>query len=567
MKKFYLGALGCLLAMGASAQSFNTVGSLPILDDEMGLVLSIPTELAYQGKSAPYSISSFDEDGIEFSIYNKSFGVNRTIKLEGPTTYSRTEIEEREAVYTDTEVDRMSCVTKHDDDGWQSYPEWWIENKSESTTCTDEYVEEWIDYKATQEWQFQYYRNIVNKEYGDGTLFVTDYEQEHEIYDGEQESWVSVVYYIAFYFKDNTLLMVYYYPKFDSIEENDDTYSFCDEYASFCKMQSAEYTQDNIKEYINTSQTYYNYGYFSDYNVTSIEEENGTVTFYTDAENGDYRLRFEWDKENNNIELVCIERQTSYTGEWVKSTEKEEYDGEDYIYDAIMYSMTIGQPGYTYNDFAIATQTLFNNDEKWEFIRPIYSQVVRENYYDDNEQDRDGDGEIDYKYTEYSDQLVGYEIVSEDGSVLATLTVEENDYCNPAIVIWDEDVYFATVIENVIERDEWGDYEYETFIVLYAIDRNTTNINRVNATAPAMRVSPALANRNSTINVTLDGEAAARGGELIITDANGRTIGRNRVAAGQTSTTVSTNRMTSGAYNITLTDKGEKVDNARIIVK
>ena len=71
---------------------------------------------------------------------------------------------------------------------------------------------------------------------------------------------------------------------------------------------------------------------------------------------------------------------------------------------------------------------------------------------------------------------------------------------------------------------------------------------------------------NSTINVTLDGEAAARGGELIITDSNGRTIGRNRVDAGQKSVTMSTDRMNSGAYNITLTEKGKKIDNALIIV-
>ena len=102
--------------------------------------------------------------------------------------------------------------------------------------------------------------------------------------------------------------------------------------------------------------------------------------------------------------------------------------------------------------------------------------------------------------------------------------------------------------------------------VIYSIDRNATEIKKVAAT-PAMRVSPTLANRNSTINVTLGAETVKNGGELIITDSNGRAIGRRLVKAGQTSVPVTTDRMTSGVYNITLTEKGQKVENARIIVK
>lgn len=44
-------------------------------------------------------------------------------------------------------------------------------------------------------------------------------------------------------------------------------------------------------------------------------------------------------------------------------------------------------------------------------------------------------------------------------------------------------------------------------------------------------------------------------------------INTYRVDAGQKSVTMSTDRMNSGAYNITLTEKGKKIDNARIIVK
>jgi hypothetical protein len=574
MKKFYLGALGCLLAMGASAQSFDPVGTVTILDIDLGLTLSIPLEFAFEGKSTPYSSGTFDEDGVKFDVYNKSFGVDRTIKVSGNTSYSRTEIEEREAVMTESEEGRLDWYYFY-----HSYPEWWVANKCDNATYTDEYVEEWIEYMATQGWDFERLRNPEKKSYNGGSLFVTGYGLTDGFYDENQGEWVEEMYYVAFYFKENSLFRVNYYPERNTITEPDDYNVYIDDYAEFYNRQLVEYTQENIEEYINRAEDIgFDGPYFYDYEIESSEEENGIVTFYTngrrdDYQNGYWTLQFEWNKETNTIEAICIKHGVSYTGEWVKTIERYDYDEDDFLYDMVIHPVLIGQwddidDGFADDGF-IATQTLFNNDDKWEFIRPIYKEVIYEDYYYDSEQDRDGDGEIDYKRTRYSDKIVGYQIVSEDGNVLASLDVEENDYCGLAVIMWDEDVYLATIIEKKVESDDEEDYydRYETYMVLYTIDKNTTNISKINATAPAMRVSPALANRNSTINVTLDGEAATRGGELIITDSNGRTIGRNRVDAGQKSVTMSTDRMSTGAYNITLTEKGKKIDNARIIVK
>ena len=114
--------------------------------------------------------------------------------------------------------------------------------------------------------------------------------------------------------------------------------------------------------------------------------------------------------------------------------------------------------------------------------------------------------------------------------------------------------------------EEYYGYEYTYSWNIYLIEKETNSVRKLNA-APLMRVSPALAERNSTVNVTLDVETVKNGGELIITDSNGRTVGRSYVEAGQTSVPVTTDRMGSGVYNITLTEKGQKVENARIIVK
>ncbi len=176
------------------------------------------------------------------------------------------------------------------------------------------------------------------------------------------------------------------------------------------------------------------------------------------------------------------------------------------------------------------TQTLFNNDDKFEFVR-----FVAEGY----------------KYT-------AFEVVNEDNEVLATINSPADSYRSyPRILKWNGKYYFGIYSYT-------NDYTY--FWDIYLIEKETNSVRKVNA-APLMSVMPALAERNSTVNVTLDAETVKNGGELIITDSNGRTVGRSHVEAGQTSVPVTTDRMGSGIYNITLTEKGQKVENARIIVK
>jgi len=187
----------------------------------------------------------------------------------------------------------------------------------------------------------------------------------------------------------------------------------------------------------------------------------------------------------------------------------------------------------------LVTQTLFNNDDKIEYVR--YTT------YDSN----------------YTNKVKTFTIVNEDDEVLATIDgPEENSYSAARILKWGDNHYFCMFSYYHDESSNTMKYSSD----IYLIEKETNSVRKVNA-APLMSVMPVLAERNSTVNVTLDAETAKNGGELIITDSNGRTVGRSYVEAGQTSVPVTTDRMDSGVYNITLTEKGQKVENARIIVK
>lgn len=277
-----------------------------------------------------------------------------------------------------------------------------------------------------------------------------------------------------------------------------------------------------------------------------------------------YNKKFEVERTitinaHENFDRVEIEQRTS-TGEWIKEIRggAEEWSPLD---DMNIYLTRMGIDGETRT---IATQTLFNDDKKWEFIRPIYKEVVYTQSWNTTEEDRDGDGIIDYKKTTYGNLVTGYEVVSEDGNVLYVITAPEGRYHSPFLLQWDEESFFCINLEEKMEENDTS--YYEQHVVIHSIDKNTSSVQKI-AETPAMRAIPALAERNTTVNVTLDAETVKNGGELIITDSNGRTVGRSHVEAGQTSVPVTTDRMGSGVYNITLTEKGQKVENARIIVK
>lgn len=559
MKKFYLGTLGCLLAMGASAQTFEPVGTLSDLDgsDEGGL-LSIPSSFAVNGKSTPFAINE-TERGLEFNVYNKSFAVERTIKIDAPESYRRVEIEAREAIVSSTDTTADCCEYQYSEyyGGNYGYRDFYARNCCDNTVYTDEYVYEWLGYmKEHNSYDFEDINILEKREVDGGSLFVVT-DDEYNLN--------------GFYFKDNQLLWYNQYKYYEEVYTDDE---YTEYYRNFYNAKNAVFTEEYIKQYINwAGNNGYAFGleldrYYS-YNVDSTSvTSTGETYFYTNLWkeiNGESFpiLYFVWKDES--IVAHYIKYAISYTGEWVKTTEEDEY-GFD-TEDLIMWPVVIGQAGDLDDAYIIATQTLFNDDAKWEFIRPVYKEKVDEYNWQTEEKDRDGDGQIDYKSVYYTDQVIGYQIINEDGNVLSTIDVAENDYCDPFVIQWDDDIFFGVSISNRIDSEGGFEYyDYENYWEIYSINKNSAAIKKVAAT-PAMRVSPTITNRNSVVNVTLGGETAKNGGELIITDSNGRTIGRSRVEVGQTNVPVTTDRMSSGVYNITLTEKGKKVENARVIVK
>lgn len=189
--------------------------------------------------------------------------------------------------------------------------------------------------------------------------------------------------------------------------------------------------------------------------------------------------------------------------------------------------------GLSYGDLYIAvTQTFFNNDENYEYISPIYSSG------EDYERDR-----------------IGFNIVSETGDVLQTITYDGMRLSDLEIVTVNE----KNFLRAIVDTDD-GVYHY-----YYSIDPSTSSIKQVGEPVKT-NVHPSLVGRNETLTVELGGN---ENGSRVVTvhDASGRMVYSATVPAGQETLQINSSELGQGLNILSVTGKKGNVKSCKIIVK
>jgi len=171
--------------------------------------------------------------------------------------------------------------------------------------------------------------------------------------------------------------------------------------------------------------------------------------------------------------------------------------------------------------FTRYTQTLFNNDNSFEYIKPIYSTNTINSTYD------------------Y--EVERFDILSEDGSVVNTITLEDGYLARPSIDLYKFGNKFYIYIEVANSESE------EREAAWYRIDQQTQSISRVENVP--FKVFPTLTDRNSDITVQLEEGTNAR--EIVVVDAMGREVKSVPVQPGQREVKVSTRGLSAGLGFIT----------------
>lgn len=298
---------------------------------------------------------------------------------------------------------------------------------------------------------------------------------------------------------------------------------------------------------------YYDYDYWDRDSIHT--DTNGDVYMYLIKRDYDYSTDYEVERAIGTFVLndeTLKFQPINYlrTGEWeVVDTEEYEYEND---MTAIWSVINIDNDwSYELSDPLLATQTLFNTDAKYEYIR--YKQVAYTNQVT-SEWDTDGDAIPDKRTVRSGYDYAGLEVVSEDGNVIASFDVGDTE--GKYLILWEGKRYLMFGVYNE------SNYNYQ----IYEINPNGNNITRVSSQA-FMHILPAMPRKNTSVTVEFGEESVKNGGQLMITDMNGRTVYNNAVAPGETSVQVPLRRMASGAYNVTLLNRGKKVESSKLIIR
>lgn len=255
-------------------------------------------------------------------------------------------------------------------------------------------------------------------------------------------------------------------------------------------------------------------------------------------------------KKQYNFQILCnAEFFEMSRGEW-----KEEVTGEEK--KAPFTDFYINDTNNCDN-YVSVSQNIFNEDESYEWIEEILEPY--ENVY--NEEDRDGDGEIDYKTISRGYHSTGYRIMQDTGNVLAEIKFGEgrSGMKGPGIIVVDEKKYL--VLQTSDGRG--GSIENQLYEIISK--GSSTSLKKVRTDYGAISASPAIARQNEVVTVDLSSIKEAK--VLNVVSGNGQLVLQQNLKAGQNQVLVHTSGLAAGMYVITVSDGKNTKENCRIIVR
>lgn len=192
-------------------------------------------------------------------------------------------------------------------------------------------------------------------------------------------------------------------------------------------------------------------------------------------------------------------------------------------------------------EYPCLTQTLFNEDEKYEYLSFPRART-----------DKWGDYNIPV--------CNSFNVMSEDGSILQSVTFpdgyELSELVHAQIIKLNEEYYILI-----------ADYNKEVFHVYKINRKDTTAVEQVCAPIK-VGAFPNLANRNQMITIQLfGGNAGSSQTNLQVVDMQGKVLNQQTIPAGQTTTTIPAHRLSNGMNLIKITQGSKTIGTEKVIVK
>ena len=221
------------------------------------------------------------------------------------------------------------------------------------------------------------------------------------------------------------------------------------------------------------------------------------------------------------------------------------------------------------------SQTFFNEDEKFEYVRYIADIVEGYGSYDNmnpvnplqilfgiTDNDRDGDGVEDYRSTHFGIKYTGLEVVSEDGTIIYSFPLPETCEANPSIEFFKSDNSILAQVDFNWRDDNGSNMHTVRF---YRLDKSAGMANIIRE-ENRMSASPNPVSAGVPIRMKIP---AGNNGDRIVsvTSLNGVQIYSNRIEATKTDISIPTHGLQPGMYLFTLSENGNIIGNCKIIVR
>ncbi len=211
----------------------------------------------------------------------------------------------------------------------------------------------------------------------------------------------------------------------------------------------------------------------------------------------------------------------------------------------------------------LLTQTLFNSDEKYEYITFPYEVLESEEGWFSPTIDEGRLTYMQYASFWYGSYYTGFDVMSEDGSILQSITFPQGfemwEYVNAQISKLSDEYYIICQ----------GEMNGSETLLIYKINRSELGSSVEQVCEPIkIGAYPNPANRNQTITIELNGENVGNEPtDLQVINMQGQVIKQQRIQIGQKQVQINTRNFSSGLHLIKAIQNGKNVGTEKVIVK
>ena len=238
---------------------------------------------------------------------------------------------------------------------------------------------------------------------------------------------------------------------------------------------------------------------------------------------------------------------------WTNMGDEQDWGGYSEPFSFEFASFGTGTEGNYLDVDIYATQTLFNDDEAWEYLVPVQEENSR--IQDVRVDEVTTEGIVLYRTVRKGMKTTAINVVSENGTVLASIPVGgelSKDYLQ--VLLLEGTIFFQLGL--------YGNNSSEYYYCLYRYDKQGGDLDKVAAVRRSNRFATLEGDR---LDVNLDDADANC--NLLLTNSLGKVLHSEKVQRGKGSASINTSSLPEGIYNITLMQRGKVRKNQKMLIK